>query len=39
LSAAIEMSDVSIGCVFQHRGIEVPIMAIDELADAAWLHR
>ncbi len=38
LSATIEMRNVSLGCVFQHRRIEMPEIALNELADAAHLH-
>jgi hypothetical protein len=38
-SAAIEMRYVGIGGVFEDGGVEVSIVAIDELADAACLYR
>jgi hypothetical protein len=38
LSAAIEMRDVGVGCVFQHGRVEMPVIALNELADAAHLH-
>ena len=38
LSATIEMRDVGIGCVFQHRRVEMPEIAVNELADAAHLQ-
>src|SRR5437899_5167332 len=34
-SAAIQMRDISVGGIFQHRRVEMPEMAINELADAA----
>ena len=34
---AIEMCDVGVGGVFQNRRVEVPEVAIDELADAVRL--
>ena len=38
LSATIEMRTVRVGCVFQHRRVEMPEMALNELADAAHLY-
>jgi hypothetical protein len=32
------MRAVSIGCVFQHGRVEMPVIALNELADAAHLH-
>ncbi len=37
-SAIIQMRDVGVGSVFQHCGIEMPVVAFNELADAAHLH-
>src|SRR5437762_7883688 len=37
-STTIEMRNVGIGSVFQDRGVEMPVMAINELADAAHFH-
>src|SRR5437870_9614772 len=37
-SAAIEVRDVGVGSVFQGRSVEMPEMAINELADAAHFH-
>src|SRR5207245_3321350 len=37
-SAAIQMRDISVGGIFQHRRVEMPEMAINELADAAHLY-
>jgi hypothetical protein len=31
------MRNVGVGCVFQHRRVEMPEMALNELADAAHL--
>jgi hypothetical protein len=33
-SATVNMTDVSIGCVFEDGGIEVPEIVINKLADA-----
>ena len=38
LSATIEMRHVGVGCVFQHRRVEMPKMALNELSDAAHLY-
>src|SRR5262249_32763161 len=38
LSATIEMRNIGVGCVFQHRRVEMPEIALNELADAAHLH-
>jgi len=32
------MRNVGVGCVFQHRRVEMPEMALNELADAAHLY-
>jgi hypothetical protein len=32
------MRNVCVGCVFQYRRVEMPEMALNELADAAHLH-
>src|SRR5438552_15785825 len=37
-SAAIQMRDISVGGISQHRRVEMPEMAINELADAAHLY-
>src|SRR5262249_33559213 len=37
-SPAIEMRNVGIGSILQDRGVEMPVMAINELADAAHFH-
>src|SRR5439155_230481 len=37
-STAVEMRDVGISSVFQDCGVEMPVVAINELADAAHLH-
>jgi hypothetical protein len=36
--AAIQMRDVRIGCIFQSCRVEVTVMPINELADAAHLY-
>ena len=36
--AAIEMRDVGVGSVFEDCRVEVPIMAVNELADATCFH-
>ena len=37
-STSIEVSDVGIGRVFQDSGVKMPVVAINELANAAHLH-
>src|SRR6266513_5343009 len=37
-STSIEVSAVGIGSVFQDSGVKMPVVAINELADAAHLH-
>src|SRR5213079_3466758 len=37
-STSIEVSDVGIGSVFQDSGVKMPVVAINELANAAHLH-
>ena len=37
-SATIQMRDVSVGCVFEHGCVEMPVITLNELADAAHLH-
>ena len=37
-SAAIEMRNVGIGSILQARGVKMPEVAINELADAAHFH-
>jgi hypothetical protein len=32
------MRNVGVGCVFQHRCVEMPKIALNEFADAAHLH-
>jgi hypothetical protein len=32
------MGNISVGCVFQHGRVEMPEMALNELADGAHLH-
>ena len=36
--AVVQMRDVGIGSVFQDRSVEVPVVAINELADAAHFY-
>src|SRR5262249_8103153 len=38
LSPVIKMPDVGIGCVFQRCCVEMPVIALNELADAAHLY-
>jgi hypothetical protein len=37
-SAAVKVRDVSVGGIFDHRGVEVPVMPINEFADRAGLY-
>src|SRR4051812_6752458 len=32
------MRHISVGCVFQHRSVEMPEMTLNELADATHVH-
>ena len=36
--AAVKVRDVSVGGIFDHRGVEVPVMPINEFADRAGLY-
>ena len=36
--AAVDMRDVSVGGVFYHSGVEMPVMPINEFTDGTRLH-